>query len=327
MIHGVPSNVCFFTCFSIPGDTFCHNHVFVFPVTVLKVYGYKMEDEQKDWWAGLIESIKEDARTKCGLCFEYRSKIQATCVDMAAANRAGNKDEFNAKRREKTGIEKELHVHVTTVNHGQYDIPIVTPLLQRLRFQSPGVTAADDAPMELCVGTDDERERPAPASPAPRPAAPVVAGDSNRWPCFGGRPKPLVSSSGVPKRLRNGTPGLEVGDMAVVRVEPDDQWSLPFKVGEVLSVDEAQEEVKLALYGNTKANANGVFTKGKWHEASKTISWSKNKPRGGGYSDYELVCEPDCFVDWGFKLRKNGMLPKAVKDVIVHNKRVPWGPT
>lgn len=282
-----------------------------------------MDDDQKQWWADFIDKIKEDAGNKCEQCHHFRTTIQSICVDMAAANRAGNNDEFNTKRRAKTAVEKELKEHIATVDHGQHDIPIVSPLLQGLRFPSSAVTAPA---VDLHNGTGDEEEPPAPVSLPPRPSVARANSESDRWPCFAGRPEPLVTSKQLPMRLRKGTPGLKVGDLAVVRVDPDDEWQLPFKVGEVLTLDEAEEQVVLALYGNTGANAEGAFTKGKWHEESKTISWSKKKLRGGGYSDYKLVCEPDCFVDWGFKLRTNGKLLKQVLDVITHNKRVPWPP-
>jgi hypothetical protein len=157
-------------------------------------------------------------------------------------------------------------------------------------------------------------------------------------------------------RLRTAQPAIKVKDFVVVRVETDEWWSLPWQVGQVMSIDQPAEEIQVRLHGNHGANPLGRWYPGWWHHQEQEAAvpaqarkrrkrrptgatrrkkvkkgqvvtdyphYSDKKPRGP-FTPRMMTAGPDNIIDWGFELRKKGELKLRVLQVIDHNPRVAW---
>ena len=346
--------------------------VAVYVATVQKAYHYKMTGAQRDWWTNMIADEETVNAAQCAECTRLRGIIAVHNLDIAAASRAAREPVRKQEEAKKRIVQRELKAHLIAVEHDKFRIRILSDLIEKLQDDSSeededlDFTASCPTPAGCSVGSVDSQPRQPTAQSRPV-VIPVPVPDRRErepdpWPCFVGRQPPMVMQGAqLPVRLRKALPAIKVGDFVVVKVIPDQWWTLDWQVAKVSAMDIAAEKITVRLYGNHKANANGVWYAGWWHhvevqeegEEGDAVPKSKRRRRRGGagsskitkkkvgpvvtdypqygskkqrapFKPFVIDVGPDSVIDWGFKLRKNGHLLAGVLKLIDHNPRVQW---
>lgn len=289
----------------------------LFVVSVLLAFEGELDENGRLFWETLHANEVAYEESHCSECTRIRKERGQISVRLVAAGKLDdNVGDNRANRlcleRQHRHLGKELVEHMADSNFADNHPSAQPPFFSQLNLLD---VQEDDA--ELVPSGSDALAGGDEGSGSPPSDIPVFSDEENPA-CFRGVSNPIMVTQDMPVRARTGRRAIELGDMAIIRLE-EPEGGLPWAVVKVTGVHPTCLGVH--WHGNRNFNPEGTF-KPLWNR--KSGYYASEKPSRATHTPFTGFVPCSSVIDWDFSLTQGHRLPTAVKVYLKYLPRNLW---